>query len=371
MQPDNAMHSKYEAVAALGATPQRELLASGDATERLWAAWAICTQLGVDALPLVRGLAFDGASEGLRQQILVVVAGLGEREVLKAIAEADPSVKVRATAVRYYLRTAGAAADEAIEFVTPLLQSAAPDIVLAILGEHDGGRVSIPEPVLVALLRSHEFDVRAGAAQCLFRPRPHRDLLHLLRDESDNEFLKLIVGLVPRTEVANLLSVLTGSPNALRVVSLVRRAFGKLEWSELSSIGVGSTALGDFELVAAVLDCLAPPPPPEAIGWIGLCFVASMGKREYAASRTSSLARHMLHESLSVTTIGSLTTDARVALRQDTLELLADLAELQVRADEGEEADEYDEWYDIAGQTARLEQLAELLERSAPGAEAV
>jgi hypothetical protein len=98
--------SSYAAVARLSPSEQRRLLESGNAPERLWSAWAIALQLGRDAIPLIEPMEGAQVPEGLRRQLLIVLAGLGERKLLRTVVDAEPSPSIRATASVLYLRTA-------------------------------------------------------------------------------------------------------------------------------------------------------------------------------------------------------------------------------------------------------------------------
>jgi hypothetical protein len=66
--------ASFEAVARRSPSEQRRLLEHGDAPERLWAAWAIALER--DAVPLVRSIERGEIPNGLRRQLLVVLAGL-------------------------------------------------------------------------------------------------------------------------------------------------------------------------------------------------------------------------------------------------------------------------------------------------------
>ncbi len=69
----------FAVVAALSPEEQSSLLEGGDGPERLWSAWAIALRLGRDALPLLRSTEGSDIPDGLRRQLLVVLAGMGER----------------------------------------------------------------------------------------------------------------------------------------------------------------------------------------------------------------------------------------------------------------------------------------------------
>jgi len=94
----------YTDVARLDSTTQRHLLQHGDAVERVWAAWALGTALGAQSVPDLLSSLQDSPAPGTRRHLLIVLAGLGERHVLRIFAHDDPDDYVRATACQYLLR---------------------------------------------------------------------------------------------------------------------------------------------------------------------------------------------------------------------------------------------------------------------------
>ncbi len=100
-----ATYGSYEAVRALDHDALRRLLTDGDRAERVWAAWALTAILGGQAAPDILANGDVGRSAGIRRQLLVILAGLGEHLIVRILAEGDPSAVVRASGCQYLLQT--------------------------------------------------------------------------------------------------------------------------------------------------------------------------------------------------------------------------------------------------------------------------
>src|SRR5258707_474070 len=107
----------YNEVFILDTTAQMKLLHHGDAAERVWAALGIGLTLGASAIPHFRVSLQESPSPGTRRTLLVVLAGLGEQDVLHTFAQDDPDDYVRATACRYLIRTSPDVKNDTFQFV--------------------------------------------------------------------------------------------------------------------------------------------------------------------------------------------------------------------------------------------------------------
>lgn len=84
----------------------RQLISSTVPTERIFAAWALGLTQQNSAAPYLTGAMDREPDAGVRRHLIVVLAGLGERDAVCVLAEYDPDEHVRATAVRQLLRLA-------------------------------------------------------------------------------------------------------------------------------------------------------------------------------------------------------------------------------------------------------------------------
>ena len=92
-------------VVAMDVSAQRHLLHHGAPEERVWAAWALGLQLGEQAKPDLLALLEQAEQTGVRQHVVIILAGLGERSLLDRLAEHEVDDAVRATASQYLLQT--------------------------------------------------------------------------------------------------------------------------------------------------------------------------------------------------------------------------------------------------------------------------
>jgi hypothetical protein len=100
-----ATYESFEAVRDLDQNALRDLLTNGDRAERIWAAWALAAILGNKEAPDILAQGEIGQSPGVRRQLLVILAGLGERLIIRVMAEGDPSPVVRAASCQYLIQT--------------------------------------------------------------------------------------------------------------------------------------------------------------------------------------------------------------------------------------------------------------------------
>jgi hypothetical protein len=311
--------SSFESVARLSPGEQRRLLENGDGPERLWSAWAIALQLGSDAVPLLAEIERSHVPEGLKRQLLVVLAGLGQRNLLVAIAEADPSPSVRATATALYLRTAASPANfDAVDFAVKQLRAIPPEVRLAVLAEHEAGRAAIPLPEQLALLRDPDPAVRRASLTCLAVNPPSNDgqtiraLIELFTIERDPEPRRQCLALLPRASVRELRRAVAERRPA-DVGEAVRIAgvqLGPLTWFDVEGL-TGTSRLSDL---LAIFIAGVRPPPLGGLPWLCRVFrlVKDDDSRLSQDLRWRSLA--MIQESLDENTVSLLTAADRTML---------------------------------------------------------
>lgn len=266
--------SSFESVAQLSPSEQRRLLDSGDEPERLWSAWAIALRLGSDAIPLLTKIEQSQVPEGLKRQLLVVLAGLGQRNLLATIADADPSPSVRATATALYLRTAASPDDlDAVDFAVKRLRAASPEVRLAVLAEHEAGRAAIPLPEQLALLRDPDPAVRRACLACFAAKPPSnqdaqtiRALIDLFASERDADSRRQFLALLPRTSIRELLrAVAQRRPTDVsEAVQITRAQLGPLTWFDVQDVAETSRL---SDLLAIFLAGVRPQ-PLEGLIWL-------------------------------------------------------------------------------------------------------
>src|SRR5688572_19639875 len=157
---------RYESLAAVAAeTTERvgRVLVRGDAQERVWATWLLAQRdagMAVDRI----GVAFEHEREvGVRRHMLVVLAGLGRRDVVRHTAAHEPAPLLRAEAARYLARLSEPSDVDAHEVLGARAIDIAPHVRAAIA---DATRADAPRGMVervVGLLFDPDPDVRAVA----------------------------------------------------------------------------------------------------------------------------------------------------------------------------------------------------------------
>jgi hypothetical protein len=321
------MQIDYAAVAALPEQEQIRLLETGDGPERLWAAWALALRQGRGALSALASLPTGTLNEGLKRQLLVVIAGLGARTLLREIALADPSVKVRATALANYIRTCGP--DDmasTLSFALEQVSTRIPELVISVLIEHEANRLKLPEPVLLACLSDQNPEIRQTAINCILSEVGVSSiarvaLLRRLVDEQGESMRNQLLSYLPRADLPLLIDLLKDGPSDGIVLLLhhLERKFGTLTWEELKPL----TAVSELSVVDTALRLVQLPLPDEAIPWLSAAYGEPNPnpgpERRYARWRIG----YALRRTLSNDNVHLMTPSAIRAFGQDLAEELA------------------------------------------------
>jgi hypothetical protein len=354
------MQTDYTAVAALSEDEQLSLLQTGDSPERLWAAWALALRRGRSALPTLVSLPNDALTEGLKRQLLVVLAGLGARDLLREIAVADPSTNVRATALANYIRTSGP--DDTVstlEFALEYVDPCHPELVVTILLEHEASRINLPEPVLIACLSEQNVDIRQAAIRCILKNERRSStariaLLQGLVDEPDEFLRKELLSHLPRADLSLLVDLMTNTSadGITLVLNHLEKKFGTLAWDELKPL----TTVSDPSVVDAVLQVVQFPLPNEAIPWIGAAYGELKPETEerYARWRMGNALRRTLSDE-------NVSLMPPQAIRAFLRDIAEDLAYFESAS--AEELDENDYFLEDAEELRRVAALLSVARR--------
>lgn len=354
------MQTDYASVADLPEDEQLRLLESGDSPERLWAAWALALRHGQHILPTLGTLSGETLTEGLKRQLLVILAGLGARPLLLTIATNDPAPAVRATAVAYYIRTAGTA-ESAVSFAVGQLQSGIPELVVAVLAEHETSRIDLPDDEVIACLNHPRLETRQAAVRCILSrttvsPLARVGLLGMLANEDFSPLKEQLLDYLPRAELPLLVRFLNNAPakRIADVLDRVRQKFGLLSWHELS----GLASMQEPSVADALLRMLDVPVSSEAIPWLGSIYVASIATTDRIWRDIQWRAKYSLRKSICADNVHLLGLGATARLRQEIQDELAYFN--SATAEELEEKDYFEE------DGVELNRLATLLAVPAP-----
>lgn len=271
----------YEAVARLSSDEQRRLLQAGSAVERLWAAWALGVLLGASAVPELHIAVTEAPIPGLRAHLAIVLAGLGERHILEALALHDPDALVRTAAGEHLIRTAPSNPGHTHEpVVERLLHDPAAEVRLAVLREvrRRGALQQLPPLPIAELDRladDPDLAIRKLALDVLTSLLAETALLPLLERrlavEPDHELrTSLATRVIAAGHARGVLSLVSGErrehdEDLLDALEHHRQHF---TWDDLAALAnLGQPAI-DAHLVM-----LLAPVDSRAVSWLLACVV--------------------------------------------------------------------------------------------------
>jgi HEAT repeat protein len=359
----------YEEIAKLNADAQCHLLQHGDAVERVWAAWARGLSLGRTITPELLGSLRDSPAAGTRRHLLVVLAGLGEHEVLRVFAQDDPDDLVRATACRYLIRISDSSDNSVDQFLQErLLDDESPIVREAILTEAPMGRPSVRFEDLAMLARDSNFDVRQAAIERLLQAKPFDQLFPGILAErithEDNDVLReRLLSLCSRADGGALLDLCPSLAPARRdeILRLLINAKEHFKWEQLAPL----TRAADPRLDQLLIHLLDPNGATSAAVWLlrGIARAATWPghkNREEAAVAlaVNSFAWHATQR-LFVIQSDLMRVD-RTSLDRLSIEAVVTLLREQIREIEQESED--DEWDDEESRQQAIQERMALVD---------
>jgi len=268
-----ARYENFEAVAQLGSARLRNLLAGGDAQERVWAAWALALELGADSLALLQEAVQASPTPGTRRHLVVVLAGLGERKALSVFAESDPDPYVRATACQYLMRTWSEDDLQAAELIRQrLLTDSAADVKETILKAATSVLPPATLPELAGLTSNRALEVRRLAFELIKRRHGPREafggvLAARLHKERDRDLLADLANfcLDGGQEELFVRSAPRARPSARALLLDALHARGRtISWAQAQPLA----ELGEVAVDLKLLRLLTPRGLSDAFPWL-------------------------------------------------------------------------------------------------------
>jgi hypothetical protein len=263
----------YEEVAGVGIDAQRLLLQKGDAVERVWAAWALGLALGAQSAPDLLSSLRESPAAGTRRQLLVVLAGLGEKSVLRVFAESDPDEYVRGTACQYLIQLAAHDDSDTCVLVRDcLLNDRSPIVRRTILDVAPLAFPSIQDAELKQLAQDPDLQVREASINRLFATRSPDQLFPGLLDEIipsevDVPFRRRLLSFCLDAGGAGyLLKLSAGIPpdRRLEILSFLVETRNRFPWESLVPFGANNQP----EFDALVIALLHPASVARAAPWL-------------------------------------------------------------------------------------------------------
>jgi hypothetical protein len=267
-------YQRFEEVAQLDDAALRLLLRQGDAVERVWSAWALGLARGASARPdFATGLS-QSPDPGTRSQLLVILAGLGERELIRVLAMDDPDADVRATACRYLLRTrqnGDLATEETVRCL--LMADLSPAVRRAILLEEHPRPLPLTEEHLTLLMATGDLKARQVVLARLLAEAPPSHLFQGVLEnriavEPDIDLRRQIVGACLQAGGAERLAVLGATLEPSRrqeILDSLDSPGVLLPWTVLEPLATLDEVEVDEVVVLKLLD---PATDREAWGWL-------------------------------------------------------------------------------------------------------
>lgn len=161
-------YGSFEEIRPLPIAQLRTLLKDGDASERIWAAWAYALRRGEGSVTDLAEIAQRAPTSGERRHLVIILAGHGESEVTRKFAEGDPDPLVRATACRLLLQAFFNRDADTRQFLLDVLRSdPAPAVRLAVLSNARMNGLEIPPDQLVERAGDADEEIRRQSLQAI------------------------------------------------------------------------------------------------------------------------------------------------------------------------------------------------------------
>jgi hypothetical protein len=223
----------FEAATRLGEAELRALLETGRPEERVWAIWALALRSAGDVVH------HEDLDPGVRRNLVVVLAGHGELDLLVAFAHRDPAPEVRAAAMALVARLA---LDGSLppELVVERVIGDAPEVKIAVLGTMFEAAPPWQRLLAQRLLADRDGDVRYEAFEGLVRARDLAAALLWLEELPEMEVRLTLMRWSARGNARAAATVMASSSRRLR--RLLIEAVRAPTWKELEpAIGFDAT----------------------------------------------------------------------------------------------------------------------------------
>lgn len=268
-----ATYGSYEAVRDLDHDVLRRLLTDGDRAERIWAAWALTAILGSQSAPDILASGDLSQSAGVRRQLLVVLAGLGENLIIRTLAEGDPSPVVRASGCQYLMQTWQPGDVESADFLRfCLFADPAAEVRDEILKSPAFDQLELSLEQMVALAHDPAEQVRGRVVAVVHDRFPTAEIVAsgLYKRLAVEDRRELLLELGQRALAAGgderVLSAAEAqtTEGAVVLLDLLVEAKARFAWSPLNALA----SRRDPAIDLRVLRLLSPGSGPVALSWL-------------------------------------------------------------------------------------------------------
>ena len=261
----------FDEVRQLDEEALHDLLRTGDAIERLWAAWSLALGLG-DAAP--GSLDVDAQPHpGVRAHLVVLLASFGRTDALYTLAERDADAGVRAAACQYLIQIAGTEWVDAYRFLGErLLREPEPEPVARILRYLPPSWPTLDRGILIHLAAHGDAAVRAAAIGYLSDhysgdARAESSLIERLAVEPDPRVLHALSEAVPSGPSGKrILEAAARVPAAaLPLVQVLLDHGWRTDWADLAVLARSA----DPRIRVRCLELCADWSDADGLAWLG------------------------------------------------------------------------------------------------------
>lgn len=243
----------------------RVLLERGDAQQRVWAGWRLALRIGDHGRQSIHAGFEQAPDVGTQRNLLVVLAGLGERSILRAVAEHESTAVLRGEAAVLFWRTAQEP-EQALQFVRDrLTQETDPDVLKRMITVSPSLPVApVSEALWLLATKCSAVEVRRAAWLKLLENRAlSGPQWRRIVDEDDDD---LRVGLLERCAASSmhrvLLETARTTPRCDELLGVLAEAGRTYPWADLRELALSQNRPGP------VLGLLAGAIPTEGRLWL-------------------------------------------------------------------------------------------------------
>ncbi|MES2674095.1 MAG: HEAT repeat domain-containing protein [Pseudomonadota bacterium] len=238
-------YQDYTAVTLLSTELLEELLSTGDAQERVWAAWEIAMRLGKESLPKIFPQDNKFPDPGVRLHMIVILAGLGNYSVLSTLAFHDPDDAVRGASAQYLIRTANPNDLDRHDLIVKLLKEDESLVVKeSILRHWKIIPQTLPIKLLLEYAENKSEGIRAAAIELItltFAPNELEkdDIIACLAVQNTRESVSLLCNWLEKFGLQDLIFLSaekSDQSSCLLILDFFVEKKAKVTWSLLSSL---------------------------------------------------------------------------------------------------------------------------------------
>ena len=269
----NKKYDSFEEIKKLSTEALESLLAKGDATERVYATWALALKKGTIENSDILTLCDGEPNAGVRRHLIIILAGSGQLKSLYNLAENDPDPEVRADALQYLIR-AGEKDEALANYLRNYMEhDSTPLIIMRILNETAQNFFPLSLEEILSFMESDHLDLqmmclKQMSIRILFTNNNSEKIAQLLnRNNFDVSVLKGICSLLIDNEYEALIfkqALLQNTKPNLDLFQYLIDHRISFSWSVISQY----VDPNDRNNAGSILKLLSDLQNPQAFAWL-------------------------------------------------------------------------------------------------------